>query len=378
MERTDQRGFKMVLILLSLLLLWITHITYGRDVKILKNEGDYMSHAKVLSVSQIEESHVGEGGLTTAEVPFRALISSGPHKGKEVEGLQTLVYHGPVSRSVAVGDKILLYRVEFPNGETQYFFNSFYRLTPIFYLGAVFALLVILLAHTKGLYTLIALILSILAVFVVFVPYVLGGHNIYAGAVVVCIYSILITIFLTNGLSKKSMVTIIGCTIGVIFAGLMSVYMDSVLELTGVTSDTSVHLNLFNLEKPIDLRGIVFASILIGALGAVMDVAMDISSSLYEIKSHAPKIKFWELVGSGINVGRDLMGTMSNTLILAYVGGGLSGILAMALSSHNLSELLNREGIIVEMLQALIGSMAILLTIPITALTAGLFYIRKN
>ncbi len=376
MEKTD-RGVKIFLIILSLFLLWIGNRTFGRSVKILDNEGDHVSHAKVLSVAEMETFDGGEGALSTAEIPFRALITSGPYKGREVEAVQNIIYRGPTGRVVREGDKILLYRMEFPDGRQEYAFSAFYRLTPIFLLGAFFAVLLLIFGRSKGLYTLIALLLSVLSIFFVFIPSILGGWNIYVGAVAVCIYSILITILLTNGLSKKSLATIIGCTFGVVIAGLMTLYMDPILELTGVVDETSVYLSMFNSERPIDLRGIVFASILIGSLGAVMDVAMDISSALYEIKTHAPQIRYWQLVKSGLNVGQDLMGTMANTLILAYIGGGLSGVLSMSLISHNLSELLNREGIIVEFLQGLIGSTAILLTIPMTALVASLVYIKE-
>lgn len=374
MQRTD-RGLKIVLILLSLLLLWIAGRTFGSGVEILDNKGDHMSSATVVSVEAVDEQLVGSTGIGTTFVHFQTQITSGPQKGTTVPAVQNIVQHGPQERHVKEGDRILLYRTDFPDGAQQYVFSAFYRMRPIYLLAGFFALLIILFGRAKGLYTLIALILTVLAIFFVFIPSILAGHNIYIGAIAVCIYSVLITILLTNGLSRKSLVTILGCTFGVLISGVMTVFMDPLLELTGVVDESSIYLSLFNPDRPIDLKGIVFASILIGALGAVMDVAMDITSTLYEIREHAPRIKYWPLIQSGLNVGQDLMGTMANTLILAYIGGGLSGVLVMSLSSHNLSELLNREGIIVELLQALIGSTALLLTIPVTSLLAGLFFI---
>ena len=114
-----------------------------------------------------------------------------------------------------------------------------------------------------------------------------------------------------------------------------------------------------------------------GAMGAVMDVAMDISSSLYEIRLHARDIGFTSLVKSGIRIGRDVMGTMANTLVLAYIGSSLCSILLLITYSSSLRELLNRESIVVEILQALIGSTAILLTIPLTAMVCGVMYTQK-
>ena len=125
---------------------------------------------------------------------------------------------------------------------------------------------------------------------------------------------------------------------------------------------------------PINLRALIFAMITIGAMGAVMDVAMDISSSLFEVKRHAPEITDKDLFRSGLNIGRDVMGTMANTLVLAYIGSSLCTILLKISYANSMLELLNTEGIIVELLNALIGSLAILLTIPLTALVCVAVY----
>jgi len=116
----------------------------------------------------------------------------------------------------------------------------------------------------------------------------------------------------------------------------------------------------------------------VGSLGAVMDVAMDISSALYEIREHMERVSFHKFVRSGITIGRDIMGTMSNTLVLAYVGSSLSTVLLLTTYVTSMDELLNREIIIVELMQALIGSTAILLTIPLTAIVCGLIYSGKH
>ena len=105
-----------------------------------------------------------------------------------------------------------------------------------------------------------------------------------------------------------------------------------------------------------------------------MDVAMDIASSLYEVKRHAPAISSGELFRSGLNIGRDVMGTMANTLILAYIGSSLCSVLLKVTFAGSVMQLINTEGMIVELLNALIGSMAILLTMPLTALVCCFMY----
>lgn len=126
------------------------------------------------------------------------------------------------------------------------------------------------------------------------------------------------------------------------------------------------------------MKSIIFGCIVIGALGAIMDISMDISSSLYEIKKHRKDITFSEMLKSGMEIGRDVIGTMSNTLVLAYIGSSLSSILLLLTYSSSLFEVLNREMVIVDLLQAVIGSMAILLTIPFTAIVGAWLFTKGH
>ena len=127
-----------------------------------------------------------------------------------------------------------------------------------------------------------------------------------------------------------------------------------------------------------DLKGIVFAGILIGAVGAVMDVAMSLASALWELRERAAAPTFGMLMKSGMNIGRDMMSAMANTLVLAYIGSSLSTVLLLVAYASSLDGLFNREMIITEVLQAVIGSMAILLAIPLTSFVASAVYTRRR
>lgn len=122
-----------------------------------------------------------------------------------------------------------------------------------------------------------------------------------------------------------------------------------------------------NGDTVINLRGVIFAAIVIGALGATMDVAMSIASSLDEILFHKPDISDLDLMRSGLNIGRDIMGTMANTLVLAYVGSSLHLILLLMAYNNDIGAIVNRESIAVELLQSVAGSIGILFTVPATA-----------
>ena len=187
-----------------------------------------------------------------------------------------------------------------------------------------------------------------------------------------CAFITLSTIILVYGCSKKTIATSFGCIGGVLVAGILTLIMNSVLNLTGFVDENAIYLE--QLNSAIDLKAIIFAGILIGALGAIMDVSIDIASSLNEVSSNAEKLEFKDIMKSGLNIGKDIMGTMTNTLILAYIGSSLSTVLLLTASSHSISYLFNLEMIAVEILQAIVGSIGILTTIPLTSLIAASLY----
>ena len=195
---------------------------------------------------------------------------------------------------------------------------------------------------------------------------------------VTCIYVIIMTLLITTGATEKALTTILGCTFGVAVAAILEIFFQHALRLTGVIDEHSIYLGYLDSGVVIDLKSLIFGMIVIGAMGAVMDVAMDISSSLHELHYRAPDLTFRELYQSGITIGRDVMGTMANTLVLAYIGSSLCTILLLITYSGSLRELLNRENIVVELLQALIGSSAILLTMPLTSMICSFLYTNKS
>lgn len=325
-------------------------------------------------VTQIIAQVAGEPAI---RLTFLAEITSGQHNGETVQVMQSVsssVY--PVQELVEVGDRVLIYENERAIN-TPWSMLEYIRSDKILLLGAAFALAVLIFGRMKGVNTLISLAFTCLSVFIVFIPAVLSGQNIYGWAIVTCLYIIVMTMLFINGACKKSFVAGFGCFAGVVMAGVISAVMDQAMKLTGMTSEDTLYLTMLELANPIDLRGVVFAAIIIGAVGAIMDVAMDIASSLNELRLSVPGISARQLLRSGFNIGRDVMGTMANTLVLAYIGSSLSTTLLFAAYDISSVELFNMELIIVELLQALAGSIGILLSIPLTSLTCALVYPKQ-
>ena len=312
-------------------------------------------------------------------IVFRAKVTSGDMKGQTIEAAQTLDYftavHLPV---VELGDRILLYSIPGGMAEHEWLMSDYQRFDQILILGAVFVLLVLLIGHWQGVNTLISLALTCLAVFYVFIPAVLAGESIYLWSIATCIYVTFMTLFIVNGVNAKSIGAILGCLAGIVVAAVLTLFFEESMTLTGLLDENSVLLYGLNPDAPFNLKAIIFAAIIIGSMGAIMDVSISIAAALEELKEKLPQITFGELFQSGMNISRDIMGTMANTLILAYIGSALAGVLLMVAYNSAMIDLFNREMIVVECLQALAGSIGILMALPFTALICALLYQSKK
>ena len=312
-------------------------------------------------------------------IVFRAKVTSGDMKGQTIEAAQTLDYftavHLPV---VEPGDRILLYSIPGGMAEHEWLMSDYQRFDQILILGAVFVLLVLLIGHWQGVNTLISLALTCLAVFYVFIPAVLAGESIYLWSIATCIYVTFMTLFIVNGVNAKSIGAILGCLAGIVVAAVLTIFFEESMTLTGLLDENSVLLYGLNPDAPFNLKAIIFAAIIIGSMGAIMDVSISIAAALEELKEKLPQITFGELFQSGMNISRDIMGTMANTLILAYIGSALAGVLLMVAYNSAMIDLFNREMIVVECLQALAGSIGILMALPFTVLICALLYQSKK
>ncbi len=338
--------------------------TRGNDYTLLSSAQENLENVKVTAIRR--QSQNEETGDT--EIFFSAVTKS----GDDIVGVQTVNNNDPTVavKPVEEGDRVI---VDNSLG-TQWQFTNYVRTNYVIWLSVIFVALLLLFGGIKGFNALVALLFTCLSVFVVFIPAVISGENIYIWAVVICIYTILSTILIINGYNTKSLMAILGCAGGVLIAGILTLIMNRVLRWNGIMDADCQRLIM---EFPdMDLLALIFASVTIGAMGAVMDVAMSMASALHELKLKAPHISAKEMYKSGMAIGRDMMGTMANTLVLAYIGSALEVTLLQVIYNGSLFELMNKERIILEIMQAVVGSFGILLSIPFTAFICSLFYKR--
>ncbi len=342
-------------------------------------EGTDSAKAVVLNITGREEfsnSYYSDNSVFDGvDIKFTCRILDGEHANEVVSATQTVDSFDMVkNKEVESGDKILLYNISGGSGSSVWNFAQYIRTDALKWLGIVFLFLLLVFGRMKGLNTVISLLFTCLAVFCVFIPSVISGHNIYLWSIITCIFTIIMTHLIVTGIGKKSFAAMAGCICGVLLSGVLTLFMDNFLKLTGMVNEEASYLTMVNTENPIDLKAVIFAAIIIGAMGAIMDVSMSIASSLLEIYQKSKTRTIKGLIKSGFTIGRDIMGTMANTLVLAYIGSSLSTALLLVTYNTSLLELLNREMVVVEILQALVGSLGILLAIPLTSVICGFLY----
>jgi len=308
------------------------------------------------------------------KIIFEAEITRGSRKGMLVRAEQNFssMIRGRL-KEIEKGDNVLLLRTE-----SVWVFDGYARLNKLIFLGFFFIICLIIFGGKKGFNTILSLGFTCIAIFSVFIPAILSGKNIYLMSVIICVYTIAMVNLIVIGYNKKAAASMAGCAGGVIIAGIIAVIMDKVLFLTGIVDEHSRYLINLSADIQLNLNAVIFAGIIIGAMGAIMDVSISISSSLWEVKEKAKIISFKELFQSGITIGKDIMGSMADTLILAYIGSSLSVVLILTVFSSSMTSLFNSEMFAVEILQAISGSLGILFAMPLTAFFSSAIYLKEK
>jgi len=376
---------KNIIIYTSVIVLSALFIIIGNKIcqpELFKQDTDEFYKAKVVLVDKIdtESFDLGEEHFEqNKRIYFTAAILNGPHKGKTVEAIQDINTMNVIQpNEIKSRDKIIISKMVIGEiGEEEWFFVDHNRSDILTWFVIIFLLLVLILGRRKGLSTIISLIFTVLAVFAVFIPSILKGYNIYLSTIVISIFITLMSMLVINGANKKTACAIAGNIGGVAVAGVIAVIMSKLLNITGIVDEDYVYLMFAQLENPIDLIALVWSGIVIGSLGAIMDVAMSIASAMNELAENMEEKTFSRMLKSGMNIGRDAIGTMTNTLILAYVGSSLATVLLLIVYNKDILFLFNMEMIVIEVLQSIAGSMGILFAVPATSLFSAYVFNKK-
>ncbi|MGO1369178.1 MAG: YibE/F family protein [Senegalia sp. (in: firmicutes)] len=373
--------FKKILIFLTLIIIIFSNFSISLAEGNLEGNGQEKPvpvRAKVLEIlSEDEEETSYAEGETTLIQTIELKITSGENKGEKIIVENTVDSMFTYNIVVEESDKVLLYLEKDENGEIiQGYISEIARDRYLLYLVIIFFLLLLIVGGLKGLKSIITLLITAFAVLKIMLPLILKGYNPIYLSIIVSIAIIAVTLIIISGFNRKALAAIIGTSAGVLVAGIITLIVSELASLTGLGTEEAQMLSLVEQGDGFNFKGILFAGIILGALGAVMDVSMSIASSINEIKIANPDMTTKELIKSGMNVGRDIMGTMSNTLILAYSGGSIHLMLLFMAHDFNIIDIINRDMIASEILRALAGSIGLIFTVPLTAIIASSLYNR--
>ncbi|MCH4887744.1 YibE/F family protein [Acidaminobacter sp. JC074] len=350
---------KKILLILVMMMMTLTCV-YAEDTF-----ESIFEKGEVLAVEEVESDNSYITKIQYVDVK----ILSGEYKDEVVQIENGLSDSYVTDIEVEVGQRVLLQIDKYSDGSKIAYITSHERDRHIIFLLLVFIAALLIVGKLHGIKTIFTLGVTVFFIFFVELPLLVRGHNAIWVTVVVAMFITVITVTVISGLTKKTLAAIIGTTFGVVLSGGIAIVVSNQAHLTGMAMEEAIML-LTLLGDKIDFRQLLFAAILLGTLGAVMDVAMSIASSIDELHNVNPNLSARELFSSGMRVGRDIMGTMANTLILAYAGSSLALMLLFTAASDNLSRLVNLDVVATEIIRSLSGSIGLVATIPLTALVS--------
>ena len=343
-------------------------------------EGDKVLPAEKGLVENIEYiDNIQGGDQNQIKQDVTVKILTGKFKGETVELDNMLTGNPAYDIMLSKGDRVVLHvepRVEFIEDieDVEFFISDIERVNAIYIFTGIFFLMLLLIGRKKGILSFISIVATVALIFFALTPMILHEVSPILASLIVCILSTVITIYLVGGLNFKSTSAILGSIVSVGFASALSILSIKLATLTGFAGEEPMFL--YTASPDLDFTGILPASMMLAALGAVMDTAVSIASTINEIYLTDKNLTIKDLFKSGMNVGRDIIGTMSNTLILVYLGSSLP--LVLLSNNIDLNKFFNLNQVATEITSALIGSIAILACVPVTAIISAYLIKTKH
>ncbi len=331
---------------------------------------------KVISIKEetLEKSVYDESALA-GEQKLEVQMLTGEHKGETVTASNYLnTYNSVLAKT---GQTLIFIVDSFDTGKFQVRVYNYCREQTIYFLCIIFLGCMILIGRRKGLMSGLSLIYTFFCILTIYLPLLTRGYSPIWAVIAVAILITVASMILLNGIGKKSFCSIMGTSCGVVLAGILHYFFAQMLHVSGFHDEEAESLMLISQTTGLQVKNLLFAGILIASLGAVMDVAVSIVSAMNELHTKLPKLRRMELFSAAMNIGKDMIGTMSNTLILAFAGSSLSMLVILQSYSVQHNQWINMNVIAIEVAQALSASLAVVLTVPITAaITAAILKLK--
>ncbi len=254
---------------------------------------------------------------------------------------------------------------------------NYNRESTVYLLLFVFLAVVLFFGRMKGLKSIASLVFTLICVFFLFIPMVVRGVEPVLAAVIIVILSTGVTLMALNGWCKKTLIAAASCICCTLLSGLIGYLAGNTSHISTMNTGEAELLLFISNDTALRVQDLLFAGILIASLGAVMDTSMSIASALAEMKDIDSSLTTKQLFRSGMNVGKDVMGTMTNTLILAFTGSSINTLFVYYMYALPYIGFINLDLIAVEIIKGLSGSIAVVMSVPVTTMFASKVFGRS-
>ena len=329
-------------------------------------------------VTAVDNSSIIDTGLVrSGEQRCTMTLETGLFAGQTVTGVNMLSGSLEADKIFVEGDRAQVV-VSYSGDEIlTVSMTDHFRLWQEGALAGLFILLLLAFAGMAGVRAILSFALTVLMLWKVLVPCYLNGWNPVLTGILLVLALTVVIILLVYGWERRTAAAVSGAFLGILTTALTGAIFTSAFKIHGAVMPYSESL-LYSGYQHLNLTQIFMASIFIGASGAVMDLAVDITSAVYEVVQKKPDITWQEATRSGLNVGRAAMGTMTTTLLLAYSGGYIALLMVFMAQGTPIELILNYKYVSAEILDTMVGSMGLVTVAPFTALTSGLLLCKRT
>lgn len=350
-----------ILLITALFALFLYRYNQIDRVGLYDTEGKTFEKAEVVDIIKDNET---ESGNQIGDQVVSLKLLSGDYKGNTVEAVSSSSYL--YGAHCEVGMRVIA-EVNESDDSLYVTVYSQDRTWMLYAIVLLFLITLCFIGGRQGLNSAVALVFTFVCIVFLFLPMIYRGISPIFAAVVVAVLTTFVTMYLIGGLSSKSVTSMIGTVAGVGISAVLAVLFGRLTGISGYNVSDIEQLEYVGQMTDVRIGELLYAGILISALGAVMDVAMSVASTISEIHYRNPELSRKELFTSGIRVGKDMMGTMSNTLILAFTGSSINTLVFMYVYGYTSTQITNMYSIGIEVIQGISSTMGVILTVPIVS-----------
>ena len=367
MNHTAGALWRLVMVVLALILCLLT-VGAGPSEAPPEHQEELLEGTVTAIIS--EEEIIPEGGEQKQLLQeFDVLVARGSLRGQTIR-VRSGLYASAILQRYVVGDDLVIRATTNVQGVTSYTVVDYVRRGPLLGLAIIFMVITALVGHRQGLLSLAGMALSFAVILLYVLPQILDGADPVRTAILASLVIIPATYLLSHGVTVKTGVAMVGTLIALLITGLLARYYIDATRLTGFASEEAGFLQAYSPGQ-INIRGLILAGIIIGITGVLDDVTISQAAVIQQLKLANPSLSSWQLYRQAMSIGRDHIASMVNTLVLVYAGAALPLLLLFVDRSRPMLEVLNYEILVEEIVRTLVGSIGLIIAVPITTALAA-------